>query len=558
MKKKVVFLLQNGIGFGHFKLALTIAEKFDKNNFEIIFITQAKSTRIFKGYDYKVINIPPTYSLKNNNEILFIYKLANRIIEKIRPSVVIEDTYPDDFYLNLPQLQFVPKILIINRLIASEFENYYYSGVLGQYDKILVIKDQQEFLDELTSTEIKNFIKYSNHVVFCGNVFNEPNEICRFNIRTKYQFDKYQKNIIVNCGAGGWHIGENVCNDIFKKIIEISNRICIGSYAQLILLLGPYSSYIAEGLNKQIANYTNINLVDFEDHSDALFYEADLVILRPGYNSTMEALSGTANVLLLPGISYMENQNDWCQYLQENYGADYLSVDHLELLEKHVSKLLNENIRTENKVTNHSEQAKQLICDFVSECDSKTNSSFLFAIKHKSSNKEIADFANKLFGENLLKLEDGAIKKGSFSIPILNMGLPYTEFKNFDAIGLVQDQSFSYFDKSFYQNRFHFDELGTIIVPITLVDAKCDLKFLISKINYLFKNKNYSKNCICIDFDSDLTKKEQLYILNQVHNFFEANGIQLLNIKDVMKANVLSKFYGYEYGHYSPEIVKLK
>ena len=49
--KKIVFMLQNGIGFGHFKLALTIS-KYMKDKCEISFITQAKSTMIFDNYDY--------------------------------------------------------------------------------------------------------------------------------------------------------------------------------------------------------------------------------------------------------------------------------------------------------------------------------------------------------------------------------------------------------------------------------------------------------------------------------------------------------------------------
>ena len=133
MKKKIVFLLQNGIGFGHFKLALTIAHRMHPAEYEVIFITQAKSTRIFKGHPFRVFNIPPVYALKSNNEILLIHTLVNRLLNQLQPSLVIEDTYPDSFYLNLPALHYIPKMLLVNRLMGTEFENYYYSGILGQY-----------------------------------------------------------------------------------------------------------------------------------------------------------------------------------------------------------------------------------------------------------------------------------------------------------------------------------------------------------------------------------------------------------------------------------------
>ena len=49
MKRVVLFLLVNGIGFGHFKRALVIADAFDKNIYDVRFIVQASSTDIFKG-----------------------------------------------------------------------------------------------------------------------------------------------------------------------------------------------------------------------------------------------------------------------------------------------------------------------------------------------------------------------------------------------------------------------------------------------------------------------------------------------------------------------------
>ena len=138
MKKKIVFMLQNGIGFGHFKLALNIS-KYLKEECEISFITQAKSTRIFDDYDYKVYNFPMLYTLKSNNEILIINNILDDLINEIQPDLVIEDTYPEDFYLNLPSLMNVSKILLLNRLNNSEFENYYFNGILNQYKKIIVL-----------------------------------------------------------------------------------------------------------------------------------------------------------------------------------------------------------------------------------------------------------------------------------------------------------------------------------------------------------------------------------------------------------------------------------
>lgn len=224
MKKKIVFMLQNGIGFGHFKLALNIS-KYLKEECEISFITQAKSIRIFDDYDYRVYNFPMLYTLKSNNEILIINNILDDLINEIQPDLVIEDTYPEDFYLNLPSLMNVSKILLLNRLNNSEFENYYFNGILNQYKKIIVLKDKECFINEITSKEVRIFSENSTRMVYLSGVYNEPTKSIKQSVREKYNLNNFEKNIVVNCGAGGWHIGSNVCESIFEEVIKITNNL---------------------------------------------------------------------------------------------------------------------------------------------------------------------------------------------------------------------------------------------------------------------------------------------------------------------------------------------
>ena len=334
MKKKIVFMLQNGIGFGHFKLALNIS-KYLKEECEISFITQAKSTRIFDDYDYKVYNFPMLYTLKSNNEILIINNILDDLINEIQPDLVIEDTYPEDFYLNLPSLMNVSKILLLNRLNNSEFENYYFNGILNQYKKIIVLKDKECFINEITSKEVKIFSENSTRMIYLSGVYNEPTKSIKQSVREKYNLNNFEKNIVVNCGAGGWHIGSNVCESIFEEVIKITNNLVKKNVnVQTILVLGPYSDYLQEKFKNIISS--NIKIVDFETNLDALFNEVDLCILRPGYNSTMEALSGNENILLLPGISYMEDQDVWCKELKLEYGIDFLNLNNFEKLKEKI------------------------------------------------------------------------------------------------------------------------------------------------------------------------------------------------------------------------------
>lgn len=556
--KKIVFLLQNGIGFGHFKLALTVAQCFDKEEYEIIFITQAKSTRIFEGYEYKVINIPPTYSLKSNNEVLWIHTFVDKLIRKINPTVVIEDTYPDEFYLNLPSLQFVPKILIVNRLVAVEFENYYFNGILEQYDKVIVLKNKSEFLRELTSIEVKNFVNYSDKIDYSGNVFNEPSSICCEKIKEKYELTKYKKNVVVNCGAGGWHIGENICRTIFEKIIAVGNELCSGYEMQIIILLGPYSSYIIPELQQLLHENACVKMIDFEDHSDALFHEADLVILRPGYNSTMEALAGRGEVILLPGISYLESQEEWCEILKEKYGSEYLPVDDIDRLPECVAEVLNSPKRKKEKVNNHSKDVMGLIVDFLNKREFGLCQRPFIAIKcSKVEVDTLRTNIHGIFKSEITFYDNDSLVFKKIKIPVINNGMKYHDFKDLEVVAAIQDEMYSFTSIDFFETRYSLSNRGVIVVPIIMITIGDVFSVEIEKIKYLLSKSKYFNGCICLNISESLSTEEVIKIIEDIHSFFTKNDIQIIDLKSWLTEMVKFSHEKHQYNHYRPEITKL-
>lgn len=560
MKKNIVFLLVNGIGFGHFKLAMTIAQHFDANKYQIYFLTQAKSTRIFEGHDYRVINIPQTYKLNSNNEVLLIHKIVNNLIYKIDPVLVIEDTYPEDFYLNLPSLIFVPKMLIINRLMATEFENYYYSGVLGQYSKLLILKEKNEFAKGLTASEAINFVNYSDKLLFCGDVFNQPSEVLCARIRNKYQLDKFEKNVVINCGAGGWHIGENICKKIFETIVDIANNIAKENIKiQFILLIGPYSSYISEFLQPRIEKDTMIDIVDFEDHADALFHEADLVILRPGYNSTMEALAGRAQVLLLPGISYLEDQLGWCTKLKAEYNIDYVPVSNLDLLERHIRKLLFTEKGRQRVVVNHAGAAMESIAGFVDAESHCPQMAFLCIKKSKGICKLIESLIDKLLQLGVCICDDDYVYGKDMKVRIINQNCNYDEFNTLPIVAIYNDEKMKNNDFSFYQKRYHLSENGIISLPITEFILRGESVSSVRKLQYILQMPHMFIGSVCIKIDTELSNKKEIV------DFLEWFCVQIQNkqivpisLKQWLNDEVNNRHYGIRYGHYSPEITKLQ
>lgn len=539
--KKIVFMLQNGIGFGHFKLALTIS-KYMKDKCEISFITQAKSTMIFDNYDYKVYNFPMLYSLKSNNEILIMNNLINKLIEDIHPDLIIEDTYPEDFYMNLPATKNISKILLMNRLNSTEFENFFYNGVLNQYDKLIVLKEKEVFINEINAKEVKNYATYSDRIIYLNGVFNEPTEEIKEEVEKKYNLKNFEKNIVVNCGAGGWHIGNNICEKIFDKVINVTNNLVKkGMNVQSILVLGPYSKYLEEKYKNCINEH--IKIVDFETNLDALFTKTDLVILRPGYNTTMEALAGKHNVLLLPGISYMEDQDVWCRELAETYGIDYINVDNLDDIDSKIDELLNNNKRTSAKPINNTKNVANEI---------------LNTLIRDIKNKEVQICVNNLINGNNLSLPKNVYNltedKTIDNIPVLNMlDINFLDYPKYDSFIFVNDINLELNRQSFYTTRYDLTGINKIEYEEVVFS---NYKQLFSEITTILDNPQRFTNNIMITLPK-LSKNELDNFTTELEKFIKCNNLNVISLNQILINLVNGSISNYKYGFYRPEITKL-
>lgn len=539
--KKIVFMLQNGIGFGHFKLALTIS-KYMKDKCDISFITQAKSTVIFDNYDYKVYNFPMLYSLKSNNEILIMNNLINKLIEDIHPDLIIEDTYPEDFYMNLPATKNISKILLMNRLNSTEFENFFYNGVLNQYDKLIVLKEKNVFINEINAKEVKNYATHSDRIVYLNGVFNEPTEDVKEEVEKKYNLNNFEKNIVVNCGAGGWHIGNNICEKIFDKVIDVTNNLVKKSMnVQSILVLGPYSKYLEEKYKESINEH--IRIVDFETNLDALFTKTDLVILRPGYNTTMEALAGKQNVLLLPGISYMEDQDVWCRELAEIYGIDYINVDNLDNMDSKIEELLNNNKRTSAKPINNTKNVANEI---------------LNTLTKNIKNKEVQICVNNLINGNSLSLPKNVYNltenKTIDSIPVLNMSdINFLDYPKYNSFIFVNDINLELNRKSFYTTRYDLTGINKIEYEEVVFLNKDQL---FSEITTILDNPQRFTNNIMITLPR-LPKNKLDDFTTELEQFIKHNDLNVISLNQILTNCVNESISNYKYGFYRPEITKL-
>lgn len=311
---RVLFLLKNGIGYGHFQRTLVIAEELRCLGCKCFFICQAGSLKIFEDRGFPVFNFPFLARLPNNLSELVFTDLIDGIIDRIDPDVVIEDTYPDDKYLSMPSVQNRRKVLILRRMNPMELNGLRLSGHLQNYERILCLEQADEFFAECNVPELRTAARFSAKFSFLGSVFKTPtkNEIAR--MHKEYKNPDFPL-VVVNAGAGGEHLSGRESRTIFKNAIEAAKEFETEKlYVNFVIVGGVYNveSFEVGG---------NVKVVGYEPHLAALLAAADICIVRPGYNVVHEALCGGSKIIAIPGVSYMEQQAYWVKTLARKYGV---------------------------------------------------------------------------------------------------------------------------------------------------------------------------------------------------------------------------------------------
>jgi len=458
MRKIVLFLLVNGIGFGHFKRALVIADAFDKSKYDVRFVVQASATDIFKGRNYPVYAFPLLYSIKHNNGRMMIYCLLDELIKRLQPCVVFEDTYPEDDYLNIPSLANVSRMLIVRRVESSYLEDLLFNGQLSCYDKVFFMEKKECIINQLNSPIVKTYIIYSKQCYFIGDIFDKADSKSIEKVHEKYNITSYKKTVVFNCGAGGWHIGENVCKKIFDAGLAAVRPIADNNRDyQFIFITGPYSEWSIPDVDKR----DNIIIMQYEENLSALFQCADICVIRPGYNSVMECLAGKCDVILLPSISFMENQNDWCGQLVKQYGLNYVPIGNADRLYRTICECLDTPKRNSLCVRSNESLIVDELEKYLIEIGSINCECYISSDTSLSS--------NNIFGQ--ICFQSKTLSYNNKIYPIINLD------SNIDILSLMgkvvivyNDENHKYTELSVISSKYNLFCYG--IIPIEIYELK--------------------------------------------------------------------------------------
>lgn len=297
-----VFLLRNGISFGHHRRAVLVADAMREvaGDVRVTIVSQSSSGRVFGGAGHGVLNLPELDRLPSGAHVRGYQRLLEGVTAGLRPDLVVEDTYPDRWFQGLLALRNVPRVLVLRRVDRPGLDDFHASGHLARFERIVVPHEPEDFWADGHSGVLRALAAGSGRFRFCGPVFELPAPGDLAAVRGRYGDGPL---VVASAGAGGDHFDDAFCDRFFAAVAEVSRRFAgAGRGERFVLVLGPYY----RGRRPHAA--ANLVVVDEERRLPALLHLASVAVLRPGYNTLHEALSGPARVVVVPGESWMEDQ----------------------------------------------------------------------------------------------------------------------------------------------------------------------------------------------------------------------------------------------------------
>ncbi|MFL6076979.1 MAG: hypothetical protein ACJ73S_26595 [Mycobacteriales bacterium] len=314
--RNAVFLVKNGIGFGHIRRALLIAEAVQRaGQLRPIIVSQASSLALCGDSPVRVINFPLMHRVPSAIAEDLYTELLDRLLDRLDPAVVIEDTYPDARYRRLPALADRPRILVMRRLDGPSFDQIRQRGDFAHYDRILIAQDESAFDREGHSGDSAAAVKYSGRCAFVGNIAHAPDAGEIRTARQAYAPDEAPL-VVINGGAGGDQMPDGYGDRLFGSCQEVAATLANeGHPARFVFVTGPYYA------GRSLHDTGNVVVRRFEPRLSALLAAADVAVIKPGNNALSEALAGQANLVLVPDVSFMEGLDEHAARTVARYGG---------------------------------------------------------------------------------------------------------------------------------------------------------------------------------------------------------------------------------------------
>lgn len=341
--RRVAFLVKNGIGFGHIRRALLVAEAVKaRGELDPIIISQARSLDLYRNTSVDVVNFPLLHRVASAAAEDAYVAILDQLLERLDPAVVVEDTYPEPRYLSLPALAGRPRLLLMRRLDGPSFDHLREQGRFAAYDRIMIAQYMDDFDREGHSPDSLAAVHYSGRFSFVGNVayVAAPEQVEA--VRREYSASG-EPIVVVNAGAGGDQTADGYGDRLFGTCAQIADRLSReGAAARFVLVTGPYYA------GRPLASTNNTVVRSFEPRLPALLAAAHVAVIKPGNNALSEALAGGAHLILVPDVSFMEGVEAHAARTVERFGGVIVSPE-VDQLDPAIRKALGEPPRTRRR-----------------------------------------------------------------------------------------------------------------------------------------------------------------------------------------------------------------
>lgn len=341
----VALLVKNDSGLGHIRRATLLSKQLSRRGISSVVVSQASSLAMFNDPDLRVVNFPLLERLKSSAADEAYAGLLDAVSSRLDPTLVVEDTYPDRCYLTLPSLRHLPRVLVLRRLDPVSFEHVRAVGQFSYYDKVLVAQDPSDFDAERHTRASRRLVASSGRFEFVGPIFHRPSPDEVRAVKKRYAVGD-RPLVVVNAGSGGDQLNDAYADRLFASAARIASRWHQdGRSIRFVLVLGPYYR------GRPLQESPNLCVVGFEKHLAALLSAASVVLMRPGHNVLHEALCGDAELILVPGIPWMEGQQEFAERMAGRVGASVVEVGDDAALERCIAGAVERSTRHRKSIT---------------------------------------------------------------------------------------------------------------------------------------------------------------------------------------------------------------
>jgi predicted glycosyltransferase len=322
MTRTALFLVKNGIGYGHIRRALLLAgELTRRSDLRPVIISQARTLDLLRASSVSVLNLPLLHRVPSAVGEDAYHDVLGRVVERLAPAVVVEDTYPDERYDSLRALRGVPRVLVLRRLDGESFDTLRSRQAFARYDRVLLAQNSDELDGESHSGESLHALRYSSRLTAIGNIHHVPTTAEIAAERGRHDGPL----VVVNGGAGGDQLHDGYGHRLLAACHRTAATLhAAGHAARFVVVTGPYYA------GPPLSPLPNLTVHRFTTALPALLAAADVVVIKPGNNALAEALHGGAHLVLVPDTSFLEGTQDNARRMAERFGGSVVSADGVE------------------------------------------------------------------------------------------------------------------------------------------------------------------------------------------------------------------------------------